>query len=381
MISLHAAFFAVVAVFSLDLVLLLGLVGFKTVHRRRVANHDRRRAAYVALLSRHLAFEYHTDPITEEMATDEAFLDAVIDLRSTVAGPEVEKLALIANRYGLVERQTARLRSRFPLGRRLRAAVSLAEMGNESSAQVLIEYLDDREPEIRIQSARGLGRMNHTPAIDHIVERLSEETPWVRVRFADTLLGFASNASWPLLAYIKVNHGGEDVSGVVEAIRVLGTIGDREVGPQLAAVLGTANDLEVRIAAISALGSIGGPLIISSLLSAFHSDDWRAQAKAATALGEIGDPSVVSELSSGLSSRSWWVRRNSAAALTRLPGGLKALYTALTFEDHFVRDAAAEALADAGELVRARSLYEDGIAGHDELRLLSHMRGEEVVPA
>ncbi len=54
---------------------------------------------------------------------------------------------------------------------------------------------------------------------------------------------------------------------------------------------------------------------------------------------------------------------------------------ALVSEDHFARDAAAEALADAGELNRARTHHDAGVASHDELRLLRHMRGEEVVPA
>jgi HEAT repeat protein len=381
MTSLHIAFFVVVAVFSLDLVLLLGLITLKTVHRRRVVNHDRRRVAYVALLSRHLGFEYDTDPVTKEMATDEAFLDAIIDLRNTVAGPEVEKLALMANRYGLIERQTRRLASRFPLRRRLRAAVSLAEMGDESSAHALIKHLDDREPEIRIQSARGLGRMNHIRAIDLIVERLEKETPWVRARFADTLLGFSSKASRPLLAYVEANHACEDPSGVIEVVRVLGAIGDREAGPALTAVLDESDNPEVEIALVSALGSIGGPLSIPSLVAALHSPDWRVRAKAATAFGEIGDPEVIPDLDAALRDQNWWVRRNSAAALTRLPGGLDTLYTALVFEDHFARDAAAEALADAGELNRARAHHEAGMASHDELRLLRHMRGEEVVPA
>jgi HEAT repeat protein len=112
-----------------------------------------------------------------------------------------------------------------------------------------------------------------------------------------------------------------------------------------------------------------------------HSPDWRVRAKAATAFGEIGDPEVVPDLDAVLRDQNWWVRRNSAAALTRLPGGLDTLYMALVSEDHFARDAAAEALADAGELNRARTHHEAGVASHDELRLLRHMRGEEVVPA
>jgi HEAT repeat protein len=375
MTSQQIAIAAVFALFATNFILIFALIVLKIVHRRRVANHTRRHGEYLGLLSRHLSYEHHTDPITEEMAHDEAFLDAVIDLRNTVAGPEVDKLALIANRFDLVSRQTARLRSRFPLGRRLRAAVSLAEMGDESSAQVLIEHLQDVEDEIRIQSARGLGRMGYSPAIDHILDRLEQESSWVLARFADTLVGFGKKASWPLMAYVKVNQSGGVTASVVEAIRVLGTIGDRDIGPQLARVADLTENAEVKIAAVDALGAIGGPLALPSLLDAFYSNDWRVRAKAATALGEVGDPSVLSELSEGLTDGVWWVRRNSAAALTLVPGGLPALYRALTLEDLFARDAAAEALEDAGELAQARANHSQGVATRDELRLLRHMRG------
>ena len=67
--------------------------------------------------------------------------------------------------------------------------------------------------------------MQYTAAIDPILERLALEHPWVRARFADTLVGFGTKATWPLVAYIRVNLGHDGNRGVIEAIRVLGTIG------------------------------------------------------------------------------------------------------------------------------------------------------------
>src|SRR3990172_459966 len=96
------AFFAVGVVFAVDTVLLLGLITLKTVHRRRMERHDQRRSIYLGVLSRRLAFPLHTDYIDPEVARDGAFLDAVIDLRNTVAGPEIDTLAGIIDRYGLV---------------------------------------------------------------------------------------------------------------------------------------------------------------------------------------------------------------------------------------------------------------------------------------
>jgi HEAT repeat protein len=374
------ALLAVGIVFVVDAVLLLGLIALKSVHRRRMERHDQRRSAYLGVLSRRMSFPLHTDYIDPKVVNDAAFLDAVIDLRNTMAGPEIDTLAGIIDRYGLVKRQASRLRSRFPLGRRLRAAVSLAEMGDESSAPVLIEFLNDREPEIRIQCARGLGRMHHTPAIDEIIHRFGKESPWVRSRFADTLVGFGSGAVWSLLAYIRVNHDHDEDEAVVEAIRVLGTVGDREVGPALTDLLDEFEDPELKIATIDALGHIGGPLAVTPLVGYLTSGDWRLRAKAAHSLGEIGDPVATPALRLCLEDENWWVRRNSAASLAGMMGGIEILQQALHGADIYARDAAAEALADCGELGRARERQEQGQATSADLELLGFMVEDALVP-
>jgi hypothetical protein len=192
--------FSVVVVLVVDTLLIIGLVASKAVHRGRRERHDQRRALYMVGLSRHLAFR-EAYPFDLDDIDDEAFLDAVIDLRNVVTGVEVSTLTSILGRTGLARRQEARLRRRFPLGRRLRAAVALAEVGDESTAPVLMEYLDDAEPEIRIQCARGLGRMQHMDAIPRILARFATEEPWVRARFADTLVGYGNKASWHLVHY------------------------------------------------------------------------------------------------------------------------------------------------------------------------------------
>jgi HEAT repeat protein len=273
----------------------------------------------------------------------------------------------------------AKLRSRFPLGQRLRAAVSLAEIGDDSTARVLIHHLADREPEIRLQCARGLGRMRHEPAIDVILGRFGLEPPWVRARFADTLVGFGTKATWPLLSYIRANLRDQGNEGVVEAIRLLGVIGDRDAGPTLAEIVRTSVDPEVQIAAIEALGAVGGPLAIRPLKHAFRSPDWRLRAKSATSLGHIGDPSVNRALSKGMEDANWWVRRNSASALASLHGGEDLLFEAISSEDRFARDAAAEALADSGALALARDRAESGTASTRELELLALVGGERAL--
>lgn len=367
---------AVLAIFSINAVLVAGLVLLKAIHRRRTRAHDARRHEYVGLLSRHLSYENCTDPITERMAEDPAFLDTLIDMRNAITGDEVATLRRIVNRHGVIERQVKRLDSGLLLGQRLRAAVALAEIGDETAADALMRHLDDREPEIRIQAARGLGRIQWTPAIDQIVSRFSGEIPWVRSRFSDTLIGYGTKATWPLLAYVRINHGFE-IEGPSLALRTIGQIHDDNAVAPLIEILAESNDLDIQVATIEALGEIANPEAEPALTGLLTSSEWQLRAKAASALGGLGDDEAIPGLLVSLCDRNWWVRRSAAAALARLPGGIQALYNALDDEDRYAADAAAEALTDAGELVSARRRIDEGQSEVEPLLL--HM--ENGVPS
>jgi HEAT repeat protein len=188
-------------------------------------------------------------------------------------------------------------------------------------------------------------------------------------------------AAWSLLAYIRVNHGHEEGDeAVIEAIRLLGTIGERDVGPALGDLLDKFEDPELKIAAIDSLGYIGGPMAVAPLVGFLGSDDWRIRNKAAHSLGEIGDPLANEALSKAMADENWWVRRNSAAALAGMSGGPEALHRALHAGDVFARDAAAEALANSGELGKARERRDRGQATAGDLELLSFMTEDALVP-
>ncbi|MGD2059409.1 MAG: HEAT repeat domain-containing protein [Acidimicrobiia bacterium] len=362
----------VLIVFAVNAVLVAVLVVLKAVHRRRVRLHDARREEYVHLLSRHLAFDHCTDPITPKMAVDPAFLDALIDVRSVVTGSELTRLLDIAKRHAVITQQVRRLEAPFLVGRRLRAAVALAEIGDETSAEALMEHLADREPEIRIQCARGLARIQWTPAIDRIVARFSVEIPRVRVRLSDALIEFGPKATWPLLAYVRINHRFEQ-AGPALALRTLAMIGDPEAARPLLEILAETEDLEIAIPTIEALGGIGSPVAAPALRELANSPHWELRAKSASALGKVGDPGSRPLLMRALRDSSWWVRRSAAAALAELPGGIETLYLALDDSDPYAADAAAEALTDAGELVSARKRIETGDTSEE--RLLAHMGG------
>ena len=373
MLDIRIAEIGTFVIYLIDVVLLVLLVGLKTAHRRRVLHHDQRRQDYLGLLSRHVSYDDCTDPITPRIAEDPAFLDALIDVREVLSGHELGNLEAIVAEHGVSTRLVKHLRSRFPLGRRLRAAVALAEIGDISSAPAMIVHLSDHEPDVRIESARGLARLRWTPAIDDIVARFAIEDTPVRARFADSLVGFGTTATWPLLAYVRVNHRSED-AGPALALRTVGRIRELAAARSILDMIEEKPSLEVMIAAIEALGDIASPDSTGRLQSLLTDDRWQVRAKSATSLGKISESSSVPLLRTALRDSNFWVRRNAASALTQIPDGKAALYQALDGDDPYAADAAAEALADMGELVAARRRFDAGTSLEEPL--IAHMESE-----
>ena len=368
---------AMAAIFAVNALLLVTILVVKPVHRLIDQDRRRRRRVYVWLLAQHLMTPEHRIQMGRRVADDQAFLDALIDMRTVVTGDEAEMLGTIVDRFDIARTQGQRLRKRWRGHRRLRAAVALAELADASAAEVLIEQLSDREQEVRIQCARGLGRMRWTPGINAILARFDNETPWVRSRFSDSLVSYGDTATFPLLAYIATNHR-LSTSGVPTAVRTLGAIGDPLAVRPMIELFEESDDLEVQIALVEALGQIGGPMELQPLEKAARSEDWRVRAKAATTLGAVGNLSILSTLVDGLTDQNWWVRNNSAHALTQFPAGIDHLYGALLHDDRFARDAASEALSDVGELLAARDRIEAGIGSRRDFDLLEYVTGHGV---
>ena len=368
---------SLVAIFAANSLLLGAILIIKPIHRRRTDLQRRRRSAYTSLLSRHLALESHEVALGRKVAEDQAFLDALIDLRSVVKGPDAEALGTIVDRFAIGTRQSVRLGQRYRIDTRLRAAVALAELADESAAPTLMRHLSDPSPEVRVQCARGLSRIRWKPGIEAILSRFETETPWVRSRFADSLIEYGDLATWPLISYVR-SKSVFGAAGPAAAVRALANIGDPTAVEPLLVILDDVHEPEIQIAIVETLGTLGAPMAFDSVEKAARSEDWRLRAKAASALATLGDASVVPTLALGLEDDNWWVRRNSASALSQFANGRDVLYATLLSEDSFARDAAAEALADAGELIAARDRVEGGIGERRDFDLLELVEGAVV---
>jgi len=136
----------------------------------------------------------------------------------------------------------------------------------------------------------------------------------------------------------------EDYNIQTKAINELVKIGKRAVKP-LSSKLNTQNN-SLKLAVIEALGKIGDPIVVSSLIELIKDKDSSIRSKSAEALGEIRDKRAVEPLMAIIKDEDSWVRMAVAEALGKIkdPKAVDALISALKDEDSWVKIRAIEAL-------------------------------------
>jgi HEAT repeat protein len=103
-------------------------------------------------------------------------------------------------------------------------------------------------------------------------------------------------------------------------------------------------------ALVTALGQIGSPQAVETLIQILNQSPWYMRGEAAEALGRVGTPQAVNALIQALHDQESYVRGAAGEALGRIgtPQAIEALIQALHDPDSFVRGEAALALGQIG---------------------------------
>jgi len=213
-----------------------------------------------------------------------------------------------------------------------------------ASVPVVLQALEDRDPDVRNVATRALGRMKLQATDEALVDLLGRHDQAVSARIAAMCIEIGTRTA-PLL--VRTLTGGSPKARFWAA-RILGEIKDGPAAPALAKAL-TDSEADVRSAAARALGTIADRSTAPPLEAALRDPIWYVRAHAAEALGKIGDAAMAPPLAEALGDRSWWVRKNALDALVRLGEPARpSLVRALNSDDRFARDCAIEALTLMG---------------------------------
>jgi HEAT repeat protein len=193
------------------------------------------------------------------------------------------------------------------------------------------------------------------------VRTLGAPSELTRLRVAENLERIGSASIGPLVESLTATTTSETAKephrephDAVMAARVLGNLRAAQARDALLRAVHTSDDKNLRARAAQALGRIGDPDDIPTLLRAAGDEAWPVRAQAANALGMIGESSSVPTLKDLAADEAWWVRRNACSALANMgPEGEKALVELLKSDDRYARDQAAATLEARGFTRRA----------------------------
>jgi len=234
---------------------------------------------------------------------------------------------------------------------RKRAALKLGEAGGRRALKPLLSLLHDPDWSVRVAAIEALGAAAHPSMVEPLMATIRDaekagHPSGAEVRAAAVAaLQRAGPAAGALLRQSAVDRNPRLREAAIEA---LGGIGDPEAIPTLVAALGDDRS-NVRQAAARALARARTPDSVTALIASLQHRDPLTRRSVIEALGEAGDARAVDALSRVLCERERPVRDAAVRALGRIgsPDAVDALVAAYQSADRDLRQAAGDALREA----------------------------------
>ena len=259
---------------------------------------------------------------------------------------------------------------------RLAVVQALSQLGSPRAVEPLARGLADAKACVRVAAAEALGRLGDPRAVEPLVRSLADAGRDVRSAHREDLCWTDRD--------VDERWAGRDVRRT--AAEALGELGDPRAVESLVRYLADA-DAGVRVAAAEALGRLGDPRAVEPLTRIILADaDASVRRTTAEALGRLGDPRAVEPLVRVLADADASVRRTAAEVLGKLgdPRAVEPLAQVLADTDASVRRVAAEVLGRLGDPRGIDLLVRDLAAAHpskhqDGVIALVHLGGPRAV--
>ena len=252
---------------------------------------------------------------------------------------------------GLVPDMVALLTERLETAEdegRVAVASVLGRVGRAEDEELIVHLLKDPDPQVRRSAVGALARLEPGAASEPLRLALADESAMVRLAAA-TALGEAMNTQ-VIDDLHRLIHD-DDARVRSAAVRGIGQHADREhLAPERAVSLienVLSGDAMVALAAVDALGAIGGSHAAEAALKVLERDEPELVQSAVACIGRHGDSETVAELLPIVAHESWLVRSEAIQTMAdrRVVQAVPAILRRLeTEQDSFVRDTILRAL-------------------------------------
>lgn len=248
--------------------------------------------------------------------------------------------ALETNPFSRQERRALRDESPW---RRALAARRLGLLRSERSRRALRQAMQRGPEVVTLTAASALARYRDRGALRWLLRNPAA----LAHRPANALIGVLKafrGAALPEMA-AGLDQGLDSHRLERAVIEVLG-MGRYRPARAALEIRAASGDIDLRVAAVRALGRIQAMESGMALLGALDDEEWQVRAQAAKALGAIRAMVAIPALSARLCDASWWVRHHAAYALRELghEGQAALRRVASSSDDPYARDMANEAL-------------------------------------
>ncbi len=197
------------------------------------------------------------------------------------------------------------------IGTRIRAIETLALLPGPSVIKALRGALRDRNPDVRLASARALVEFGQYVTIDDLVERL-DIGGTIRSRVLRDIFRMLASRDASDIVQLLDNRPSDQIAAL--AIYAIGTTQDYSLVPVIARHAGWPS-IDVRAEAMRALTAIGHPTAEPTVVRGLRDRSWEVRTEAAICAGRIPLPNTIPILQHNLADPEWWPRFRAAEAL------------------------------------------------------------------
>jgi len=225
---------------------------------------------------------FATMSVTRRNAHRKALRHVLVDFAQDITGDSSDRLVYFFYSFGFVEEEIRLIRSRH-WWVRAHAARSMGLLGAKKAIAALTAALEDSHRDVRTQAMHSLVKLVGPEALKTILRLSTKLSRWDEIELSVIIAGYKNDAVPHLVEALR--HS--DQSVVLFATEMLGDIGFVDAVDPLMKLAHTTKDMNVRAAALHALGRLGderaGGLVAEFLKSKIPS----VRLSALEALGRI----------------------------------------------------------------------------------------------